>query len=219
MPKGRLASLAGLGKNNKAPMVETDIHELGDKRLNPEEGVIKERESLLKKASVYKCEDQDELQNEKRSEGARLSFSELVLRLQKIAPELQYRDGSPGNVALYFPRTAEQLDAALREGGQNDIFFIFNKYVGGFPKEELPEWGYLDIDTSLIATREHLRGWRTVLIGLIRAGVISYQQAIEEFGDPATDPRNVVWMKKLEEWRLNPRQKFTLEEYMEAQRA
>lgn len=200
-------------------MVETDINELGDKRLNPEEGVIKEREALLKKASVYKIEDQAELQNEKRSEGSRLSFSELLHRLQRIAPDLQVKDGSPGNVALYFPRTAEQLDAALREGGQNDIFFIFNKYVGGFPKEELPEWGYVDIDTSLIATREHLRGWRTVLIGLIRAGVISYQQAIEEFGDPITDPRNIVWMKKLEEWKDNPTQKFTLEDYMEAQRA
>lgn len=200
-------------------MVETDINELGDKRLNPEEGVIKEREALLKKASVYKIEDQGELQNEKRSEGSRLAFSQLLQKLQRIAPDLQARDGLPGNVALYYPRTAEQLDAALREGGQNDLFFIFNKYVGGFPKEELPEWGYVDIDTSLIATREHLRGWRTVLIGLIRAGVISYQQAIDEFGDPATDPRNVVWMKKLEEWRENPKQKFTFEEYLEAQRA
>jgi len=219
MPKGRVASLAGLGINNQAPMVETDINELGDKRLNPEESVIKEREALLKKASVYKIEDQGELQDVKRSEGARLHFGELLRKLQRIAPDLQARDGSPGSLALYCPRTPAQLDVALREGGQNDIFFILNKYVGGFPKEELPEWGYVDIDTSLIATKEHLRGWRTVLIGLIRAGVISYQEAINEFGDPIADQRNVVWMKKTEEWRQNPTQRFTLRDYVEAMRA
>src|SRR6185312_11079130 len=129
---------------------------------------IQQREDLLKKASRFKIEDQGELQDEKRSEGARLHFTELLRKLQNIAPGLQAKEGSTGNLALYYPRTTEQLNIALREGGQNDIFFIFNKYVGGFPKQDLPEWGYVDIDTSLIATREHVRGWRTVLIGLIR---------------------------------------------------
>src|SRR6185312_5745016 len=210
MPKGRVASLAGLGIKNQAPMVETDRLELGDTRLNPDEAVIREREDLLTKASKYKIEDQSELEDAKRSEGARLHFTELLRKLQVIAPGLQARDGSAGNLALYYPRTPEQLNVALREGGQNDIFFIFNKYVGGIPKDELPEWGYVDIDTSLIATREHVRGWRTVLIGLIRAGVISYREAITEFGDPENDPRNMIWMKKTLEWRQNPVQKFTL---------
>lgn len=218
MPKGRLAGLKRKG-DTRAPMVETDIHELGDKRLNPDEGVIKEREALLKKASVYKIKDQGELQNPKRSDGARLGFSAFLSRLKKIIPELKEKDGSPGNLALYYPRTERQLDEALREGGQNDIFFIFNKYVGGFPKEELPEWGYVDIDTSLVATREHLRGWRTVLIGLINAGTVSYGAVINEFGDPASDPRNKAWMEKTFEWRTNPDRKFVLQDYLEAQRA
>jgi hypothetical protein len=107
----------------------------------------------------------------------------------------------------------------LREGGHGDGFFLFNRYVGGLPKIELPEWGYVDIDTSLIATREHIRGWRTILIGLIRAGVLSYFAAVDEFGDPAADKRSVVWMKKLLEWRLNPTKKFTLRDYVEATKA
>src|SRR6185437_14497578 len=142
MPKGRVASLAGLGVNNRAPMVETDINELGDKRLNPEEGVIKEREELLKKASVYRVEDQGELENPERSSGSRMAYSELLRRLMLICPELTARDGSAGNLALYYPRDVDELDEACREGGCTDIFFILNKYVGGIPKEELPEWGY-----------------------------------------------------------------------------
>lgn len=199
-------------------LIETDIHELGDKRLNPEEGVIRERENCLKAASKYVIEDQAELQNSQRAEGARLSYTALLSRLMKIAPGLNARDGSPGNLALYYPRSPKELDAALREGGSSDLFFVFNKYVGGFPKEELPEWGYVDIDTSLIATHEHLRGWRTVLIGLIRAGAVSYADTIREFGDPANDKRNTVWMKKTFEWRQEPTKKFTLGEYVSRER-
>src|SRR5215469_13930295 len=98
MPKGRVASLAGLGINNQAPMVETDINELGDKRLNPEESNLRERESLLKKASIYKIEDQDELADAHRSEGARMPYSEFCLKLKKVAPELTLRDGATGQI-------------------------------------------------------------------------------------------------------------------------
>jgi hypothetical protein len=199
----------------EAPYVETDKRMLGDSHLNPEEAVFREREKCLKEASKYRIANQDELADAKRSEGSRLSFSAVLAKLQKIVPGLVARDGSPGNLALYYPKTAKQLDEALREGGTSDEFFIFNRYVGGFPKEELPEWGYVDIDTSLIATREHLRGWRTVLIGLMNAGILSYADATREFGDPAMDKRNTVWMTKTLEWRENPRQKFTLQDYLE----
>lgn len=199
-------------------LFQTDINELGDKRLNPVEGVSKLREDCLKDASKFRIPDQDELSNSERSIGSRMPYTELLTRLQKRVPDLVAKEGSPGNLALYCPRTTEQLDAALREGGNSDFFFIFNRYVGGMPKEDLPEWGYVDIDTSLIATREHLRGWRTILIGLIRCGVLSYEDAVAEFGDPSADQRNTVWMKKLLEWRENPTQKFTLRDIVEARK-
>lgn len=203
-------------------LFQTDINELGDKRLDVKEGVIKLREDCLKDASKYIIPDQAELQNEKRSMGGRLNYTEVLTKLQKRVPDLVAKDGSEGNLALYCPRTPGQLDVAIREGSGGsgkDMFFLLNRYVGGMPKEELPEWGYVDIDTSLIATREHLRGWRTILIGLIRCGVLSYADAVAEFGDPANDPRNIVWMKKLVEWRENPTQKFTLRDYLEERKA
>lgn len=202
----------------EAPYVETDKRMLGDSHLDAAENVAKLREQCLKDASKYKIEDQDQLQNAKRSEGTRLAYTEILSRLQKRVPDLVAREGSAGNLALYCPRTVGQLDAELREGGSTDLFFILNRYVGGLPKQDLPEWGYVDIDTSLIATREHLRGWRTILIGLIRCGVLSYADAIAEFGDPSLDQRNTVWMKKLLEWRENPMQKFTLRDYVEARK-
>src|SRR5690348_13218553 len=192
---------------------QTDKAELGDQRLDPKENVAKLREICLKDASKYRIGNQDELTDAKRSTGARLNYTEILTRLQKIVPDLVAKEGSPGNLALYCPRTIDQVDAAIREGSGGsgkDLFFLLNRYVGGMPKEELPEWGYLDIDTSLLATREHLRGWRTILIGLIRAGVLSYDAACAEFGDPANDPRNVEWMKKTLEWRENGSKRFKI---------
>lgn len=216
-----MSKLTEICETRKAPLVETDINELGDKRLDPKEGVAYQREKCLKQASQFKIEDQDELADGQRVYGPRLAYSNLLARLEKLAPGLEARDGARGQLALYFPRKPKELDAAIREGsgGNGDLFFLLHKYVGGFPKEEIPEWGYVDIDTSLIATREHLRGWRTVLIGLMHCSVISYQQAIDEFGDPSHDPRSKVWNKKTAEWRMNPTQTFTLREYLEAQRA
>jgi hypothetical protein len=203
-------------------LIQPDINELGDKRLDPKEAVIRERELCLKEASKYIIQDQSELQDADRSKGERIGYGDFLARLQKVVPDLVPKEGSEGNLALYAPRTATQLDAALREGsggsGNGDLFFLFNRYVGGLPKEDLPEWGYVDIDTSLVATREHTRGWRTILIGLIRAGVLSYADAVAEFGDPGNDKRSLVWMKKLVEWRENPTQKFTLRDYLEARK-
>ena len=202
-------------------LFQTDRNELGDRRLNVEEGVAKLRELALKDASKYKIANQKELTDPKRSDGTRLDYTEIVERLQRIVPDLSIKEGSPGQLALYCPRNTDQLDAAIREasgGSGNDLFFLFNRYVGGLPKQELPEWGFLGIDTSLLPTRELLRGWRTILIGLIRAGVLSYNDAITEFGDPALDPRNVEWMKKTSEWRENATQRFTLRDIMEARK-
>ena len=196
-------------------LFETDKRMLGDSHLDPRENVIKLRELCLKQASRYITDDQEELQNAGRSEGPRLSHAELLTRFKKICPKLTSKEGSPGNIALYYPRNPDELYEALTDGGYStDTFFIFNKYVGGMPKEELPEWGYVDIDTSLIATHEHLRGWRTVLIGLLKAGAVSYAEVVKEFGDPATDQRNSVWMKKTLEWRQSPTKRFTLAQYL-----
>lgn len=209
MPKGRFASVRGLGKKNRAPLVETDRDELGDKRLSPEEGVVMLREKALKQAANHRIPHQVELENPDREYGPRIPHDMLMLRLAKLNTAISFKDGSLGNIAVYFPRNTDELTEALHEGGPKDEFFIFNKYVGGFPKTEIPEYSYVDLDTSKLATREHTRSWRSVLIGLIKAGVLSYQKAIAEFGDPATDQRSARWFRETTEWRQKPTEAFT----------
>lgn len=202
-------------ETGKAPLVETDIHELGDERLNPEEAVIRERTALLAKASQYRIYGQDELEDPERALGPRLQYTEVLSRLKRVCPQLKVQDGSEGNIALYYPRSAKDYEATVKEWdhterGKDDHFFQYHRYVGGFPKQELAEYSTLDIDTSLLPTREN-RGWRSVLITLIKQGVISYNEAVSQFGDVGTDKRGWRWKEQLYPWKSKPYTKFKQE--------
>ena len=215
MSKGRVASLPGLGTKNEAPMVETDIHELGDSRLNPEEAVFRERESLLQKAGQYRIDGQDELEDPERACGPRLQYTEVISRIRQVVPNLKVCEGSPGNVALYFPRLGKDLEHTLREWDwendrKKDPFFRHYRYVGGFPKEEMAEYSTVDVDTSMLPTREK-RGWRSVLMALVKQSVLSYAQAVKAFGDVGTDKRGWRWNQQLYPWKSNPNRAFKFE--------
>lgn len=189
-----------MGKKNKiksveAPWVETDIAELGDGRLNPEEAIAQEREKGLKAASVFKIPGQDELSNPDRSSGPRIHWRELWRRLERMNSKLKAQDSRVyGNdtVALYFPKTdAEKINdgsfVALASTDK-EKFHRDHKYVGGFDKTYLPFYSHVQLDTSLLPTRE-IRGVMSVLLMLLRAKIITLEQVKQEFSDPAGDKR------------------------------
>jgi hypothetical protein len=188
-------------KSGIAPLVETDPLELTHKRLNPEEAVCREREDLLKQASKFRIHGQDELEQADRSGGERLAANELIRRLKKCNKDIHFRDGIKDNVALYVEKTIEEiLESDYISTDPNDHFFRFHKYVGGFPLHDMPEWGHVTVDTSNVAHRE-VRGWRSVLIGLIKQGAITYEAAIKEFGSPDFDSRATFWFQHLRKYR------------------
>jgi hypothetical protein len=123
-------------------LIQPDINELGDKRLDPTESVAKQREKCLAMAANKRIYKQDELQDITRALGPRIQFGEMVRRLRKLIPSIKVLDGSPGNVALYAPRHAseiadrlseweqEQAEAVYRGRKRQDLFFLYHKYVG-----------------------------------------------------------------------------------------
>lgn len=185
-------------------LIQPDIHELGDKRLDPIENVARKREECLAMASKKRLYKQDELEDPDRAYGPRLQFSEMVSKLRQIAPSLRVLNGSPGNVALYVRRDREEMEEAITSW-QNDknVFFLYHKYVGGFPKHELQEYGTVDVDNARLATKEK-RSWRTVLIMLLQQGVVSYQNVVKVFGDVGTDRRGWRWREQTRLWRNHP---------------
>lgn len=186
-------------------LVQTDSAELGDRRLNPEEVVIREREALLREASRSKIHGQEELEDAERSAGPRLYYTEIIRRLRNINSDLQVLEGSPGNVALYKRKHRGEYDGSEVDdkrpapSGFHADFFKDHTYVGGMVKDWLPEFSHVILDTSNLPVREY-RGWRSVIIGLIKQGVLTYAAAVREFGEP-TGPRAGRWSEQLQPYR------------------
>jgi len=183
-------------------LVQPDINELGDKRLNPEEGIAREREELLNIAASRKIWGQKELEDQERSAGPRMAWQEVLRRILKCNPDLKVKDGSEGSVAIYRRKKPWEYDGSedITLQPKRDSFFLDHLYVTGMKKEPLPEYSHVTVDTSLLPVRE-TRGWRTLLIALIKSGAIKYEQAIAEFGDPSGDSRSSRWFIQLKDYR------------------
>lgn len=180
---------------DRSAYVEPDSSMLGDKHLDPAESVAREREALLSIRQKDKMYGHDELIEADRSEGCRLHYSAFIPKLKQICPQILVKDGSPGNIAIYVPKTEmEMLEGydLLAPKWHNE-----SKYVTGCPKEDLPEWGHLTTDTDGVANRE-VRGWRSMLIAFIKQKHCSYAAVVQEFGEPE-DSRSRLWHEQLYE--------------------
>lgn len=175
-----------------APYVETDRNQLGDSHLDEGESLIRERQKSLDLAAKSKIWGQRELEDKERSAGARLSYREVIRRLQNINTQIQVREGSPGSVAMYRRKKPWEYE----ESDPQDGFFQDHVYVTGCEKHDLPEYPHVTLDTSGLPVREY-RGWRSLLIAFIKSGAITYEQSIQAFGNPRGDPRSTRWFEQL----------------------
>ena len=77
------------------------------------------------------------------------------------------------------------------------------KYTGmSVQNGNMAEWSLLAVDAHGLPVRERYRGWRTVLLGLIRAEFITEAQCDQVFGKPV-GPRSKPWYRGLYELRNN----------------
>lgn len=182
-----------------APYVETNRAMLGDKHLDEKESVIRERERAINQASKCKIGGQAELENSDRSAGPRLHYSEIIRRIQSLNPRIAIRDGMPGNVAIYRPKRREEYNDAEREmrsAPRDEQWFWDHVYVSGMLKDWLPEYAHVTLDNAGLPTRE-VRGWRSVLIALVKSGAITRRGCNELFGDPSGDKRSGRWFEQI----------------------
>ncbi len=204
-------------------LIQPDRHELGDKRLDPKEGVAQKREQCIAMAGTKRLANQDDLEDPSRILGPRIQFGDMVAKIQRIAPEVRVLDGLLGNVALYAPRNRkevddarpqweqEQVDRLLRCQARQNPFFLYYKYVGGFPKTPLHEFSGLITEEYTRLANKEIRGWRTVLMMLLEQGLVSYRAVVKEFGDVGSDRRGWRWLEATRKWRNNPEVKFATE--------
>jgi hypothetical protein len=183
-------------------LVVNDRRYLGDSHLDPTENLAKLKENNQKLVERQKMFGQKELEDTERSAGPRMAYQELVRKLQKINLNIVVKDGSPGNIALYVLKTRKELAESVNEDSGDMTRHAWHKdfkYVTGCPKEPIPEYSTVTTDERGVANRE-LRGWRSVLIAMVKAKAITYQQAQEEFG-PAVGKRSWRYEEQLQQHR------------------
>lgn len=170
-------------------LILTDSSDLGDKKLSHEEGVAKLKEGNRQLASAHKIPNQTLLENKDMAQGAEMHPADLIRRIVKLNGELIVEQGG-------IPNAVAVRKFALDEDG-----VLAKKYLTGFYVDRaLPEFSSVICDNNGLPIRE-IRGWRTVLLALMNAGALTYEQVKTEFGEPHGQ-RNSLWMEQTRDKRV-----------------
>lgn len=167
-------------------LIKADRDLLGDKLLDLKEKNERMREENKQKAAQFRIPDQQLLENRDMARGWMMDWQELVRRIVKLNASIRVEQGGiPNAVAV---RIVKQVC------GEE-----VKQYVTGFVKEPLPEYSSVTVDKNGLPVRE-IRGWRSVLNALIRAGALTLQQVEVTFG-PATGQRAILWDRQMQSKR------------------
>jgi len=150
-------------------LIQTDIAELGDGRLDAKEGLAKIKEDNQRLLDTKKIPDQKELENSEAALGQVLPTNEFIRLLIRICPGLLVEKGGyPNAVALRMFVNGEK------------------KYVTGFELGYIPEYSSVLTDENGLPVKE-VRGWRNVLVALLKQGLINTEILKREFGPAANN--------------------------------
>lgn len=145
-------------------------------------------EAVKAQRAIY----QEDYKNDAARIGHPMEASELIIKLFKIVPGLYITQGNmEGWFALYkiFPCSQSSLEG-------RDYQYLF-----AIPQGLLPEFSIMEFDEVRdILIREKMRGWRTVLLKLIRADLLTEDKCNAIFGRP-NGPASNVWYRSLYTYR------------------
>lgn len=163
-------------------------------KLAMEEHLSRQREQNFNSEGTKRQRhpDQDNLKLTDARLGRPMHCSELLLRLQRLVPTLFVREGGiVGHLALY-----EVADTPQSKWDGKNF-----SYLGYVEYEMLPEFSRYEFNTERdVLIRESERGWRTVLLRLIKAGLLTEDQCRKEFG-AAVGSGSLAWHKTLWNYR------------------
>jgi hypothetical protein len=170
-------------------LIQPDKNELGDLRLDAKEGVAKLTEDIKKQRQKDHIPNQILLEDQEMAVGECMQPAEFIRRLQKFPNVIVEQGGLPNAVRVCTPGIDEDKDSPTY--GQT----IKKPLACGFYIDRLlPEWSSVVNDKWGVPVRE-IRGWRSVLLKLMHAGVLTYPQVKAAFGEP-TGQRNILWREQ-----------------------
>jgi hypothetical protein len=160
--------------------------------LSTEEHLEWQKEKSYRAAGRQRWDNQSDYENEEARWGRVMNSSEVISKIFKLIPhDLFVTDGRIGtDIALY----------RIYGQPQPDLDGKTFRYLFYIPQGRLPEFSQYEFDHRDIPTKEKRRGWRTVLLRLIRTGLVTERQVEEEFG-PALGEASTVWHRTLWKYR------------------
>lgn len=140
---------------------------------------------------LYKQSDHDAFKDFMRRRGEVMHSSDLIFRIQKLNPHIfvQQQYNFENDWGLY--------TSALGRV----------QFLTGLPKGYLTEFSYALVDNRDLPTEER-RGWRTVLVYCLMKGALSWEQIIEEFGEPTDGFNEQRWCEITADFRHGGDQVF-----------
>jgi hypothetical protein len=165
-------------------------------RLTTQEHTVRVRESNNSSEAVkrQRWDHQDDYRCDEARLGRQMPSGVFIERLHKLIPSnrLYITEGRIiGDLAFFKLYNCPQPQLEGR-----DFEYLF--YC---PTGLIPEFSLYEFDTVRdIPIREKQRGWRTVLLRLIKSGLLTQEQCDKEFG-VASGPASSVWYRRLYEYR------------------
>lgn len=130
-------------------------------------------ESNDKLLEKYRLSDQDELSQQEIRTGKMFYFVDFLAKIRKLNIDITVEQSRnfPDSLGLYM---------------QSRITGEYS-YLSCVPKDWMPEYSYLILDDRNLPTEEgdtpEVRGWRTVLVHLLKKKALTWPQVRDTFGD------------------------------------
>ncbi len=144
-------------------------------RLSIDEHTHRQRELNDVASRKQRWEHQEELYNDVARIGKPLCSSDLIFTLSQLIPNMYVTEGNiVGDLAVFktYGRPQERL------GGKTFEYLFY------IPTGILPEFSLYEFNDRNVPVREKQRGWRTVLLRLIKSKMLDEQTAHKVFGKP-----------------------------------
>jgi hypothetical protein len=155
------------------------------KRLSPQERLLASFESTDRMLQQFRLDDHEALKNAETRIGKPMTHAELIQRVGKLTHNRVWAEDS---------RNDEKVCGfyTVHDGGK--------KFLCAFDKGPLPEFSFIFTDAADLPIKEK-RGWRTVLVRLLKMGVISWSEVISGFGDASHSVSSGRWNFNTREFR------------------
>lgn len=139
---------------------------LGDKRLSKEEALLRSFEQTDKAVDRYRLDDHDHLKDANARTGRPMAHTELIGRVRRATSNVWAEDSrnAPENAGFYTNKAGVKT------------------YLCAFEKGVLPEYTIIFTDCADLPVKQRI-GWRNVLLRLLGAGVLTWAQVLDIFGD------------------------------------